>query len=211
MSRTLTVAGAHQPNPPRPRRIRMSLPMASRTQANQVVHTVRIGTPPTGNVMHVRHSRHTAELAHPVPALPHLLSACRIDFITLATLIRHGLHGRISSSIARFNASRSTCTISATSRIDRLVPPARSHSMNVSITSGGHGTFCCDPHSSHRHTSRHGRRSNLVRVIETGIAHPQFRHTLLCAIRSGSASASKFRLCSVRSDDGLKGGELSTS
>ena len=197
------MTGPHQPILPRPLRQRMSLLMTRPAQANEVLKPVRVRPTPTRNVMHIRHRSHATELTHPVAPLPHLLPALRVHSVTLPTLIAHSLHGRISSCTARSNSAKSNWMKSETSRIESNVPPARSHPTNASTTSGGQGTRCCEPHTAHRHTSRHGRRSNRVRLIGTGTSEPQPLHTPLWATRSGSASASEFNFGPVSGDDRL--------
>jgi hypothetical protein len=114
--------------------------MTPSTQPNQRIQPMRVNPARRNtplNMMHISHLRCTTELTHPITTLMHLNPALPINSVTLPTPIRHRPHSS-SSAIASFNSSKSTDTISATSRIDRLVPPARSHPIITGTNSGGH-------------------------------------------------------------------------
>ena len=100
----------------------MNPPVTVVTQPRKVVQPVRVRPTPPSNVMHARHRPATAALTQPTLTLPHLHPPDRIHRVTLPTPITHRLHS--SSAIARLNSSKSTRTISATSRIDIDMPPA---------------------------------------------------------------------------------------
>jgi hypothetical protein len=164
---------------------------------------MRISNASPADVMDGGHLCGMAKLTHPAAALPHLPPAFRVNRVTLPTPVRHRPQSS-SSSIAAFNSSKSTLTISATSRIESVVPPARSHDVKTSTSSGGHSARDCLPHTSHHHTSRHGRRSKRVRRIGTIVSARHHSHLPLCATTAGSALASKFGFRTVGCDDRLK-------
>jgi hypothetical protein len=110
--------------------------MAPSTQADQVAQPMRVRPTTTGKMMHLLALSRPTMLAHTTGPVPHLLPPHRIHRVTLPTPIRHRPHPS-SSSIARFNSSRSTLTMSATSRIDRDIPPAVSQRTNTGTRSGG--------------------------------------------------------------------------
>ena len=100
----------------------MNPPVAVITQPRKVRQPVRVRPTTPCDVMDARHRPSTAALTQPTLTLPHLHTPNRIHRVTLPTLITHRLHS--SSAIARLNSSKSTRTISATSRIDIDMPPA---------------------------------------------------------------------------------------
>jgi len=106
-------------------------------QAHEVVKPMRVRHATAFNVMHRGHLSRVAELAHAVATLEHLTPPLRVHSVPALTLPAHLPHSS-SSSIAAFNTSKSTRTISATSRIDSDVPPARSQDTNMLTNSGGH-------------------------------------------------------------------------
>ena len=113
----------------------MNPPMAVITQPRKVVEPVRVRPTPPCDVMHARHRTLSATLTQATLALPDLHPADRVHRVALPTLVADRLHS--SSAIARLNSSKSTCTISATSRIDIDIPPAWSHCTNIGTNSSG--------------------------------------------------------------------------
>jgi hypothetical protein len=166
------MTGPRQPHLACPLRLCMNPPMTPITQPRQIRQPMRIRPTTPSNVMHTLHRTLPAALTQPTLTLPHLNPTGRIHRITLPTPVTHGLHS--SSAIARLNSSKSASTMSATSRIDRDVPPASSQRTNIGTSSSGHRAFDCLPHTAHHQTMRHGRRSNRVRCNGTAACTPQF-------------------------------------
>ncbi len=118
----------------------MRPPMTRLTQANQVVQPVRIGTNTPSEVMHVRHVRRAAELAHTITTLMHLHPTLRVNRVTLTSPVTDLLHSS-SSRTACSNASSSNAASRSASRFDTGIPPARSNARIIGSASLDTFTF----------------------------------------------------------------------